>query len=154
MKSTLITFFFLLTLRLTSQVDTLTVVQDHTILEFKCTGSKCKYFVDKRLVTRAEYEKHKNEPSVATCKPCYLRQMNNKGNLMYEGDFYTDCCIGIYIKRFANGKIKVKGQYRIPATKIPDFNKGDCRPDGEWKYYKENGDIEKIETYKNGELVK
>ena len=150
-------FFLLITLSMTAQVDTMTVVSDHTTIEKKCSGSKCKYWVDNKLVSPKEYNKHLNEPSMATCKPCYLKQKDSNGNILYEGDFYTDCCIGTYIKRYSNGKIKIKGQYKLPPKDILDkniYDLGYCRQEGEWKYYKENGEIEKIETYKGGELVK
>ncbi len=149
--------FFLLAARLSAQVDTLVVTQDHFSSKKVCKGSKCKYWVDNRRVSKEEFDKHLNEPNIGTCKPCYLIQLDKKKNQMFEGDFYTDCCIGVYILRYSNGKIKVKGQYNVPTKDLLEkdiFKLGYCRPDGEWTYYKENGDIEKKETYKNGELVK
>jgi antitoxin component YwqK of YwqJK toxin-antitoxin module len=61
------------------------------------------------------------------------------------------------LTRYPNGKIKVKGQYKVPPKDILGknmYDSGYCRQTGEWKYYKENGDLEKTEVYKDGELIK
>ncbi len=94
--------------------------------------------------------------NIADCNPCWLKMYDQKGQLLYEGDFLTDCCIGTYIERYPNGTLKVKGQYKIPPKEILGediFNLGYCRRNGEWIYFKINGDIEKKEIYKDGEIV-
>jgi antitoxin component YwqK of YwqJK toxin-antitoxin module len=84
--------------------------------------------------------------------------LDKDGQLFYEGDFYQDCCIGTYIKRYSNGKIKVKGQYKIPPKELIEngnlYENGYCRVHGEWIYYNINGEIEKREIYEDGKLVK
>ncbi len=150
-------FFLLSSINLIAQIDTITLIHDHTLLKKKCKGNDCKYWLEKQRVSQAVYEKHLNEPTISICKPCYLKQEDEKNNLIYEGDFYEDCCIGNYIERYQNGEIKLKGQYKVPTKDILGqniYNMGFCKRDGEWKYYKKNGEIEKIEIYKDGELVK
>jgi hypothetical protein len=83
MRTILKIFFLLITLGSTAQVDTMTLMKDHFKLEKKCKGSKCKYWVDNKLVSQADYEKHSNEPSISTCTPCYLRRTDAEGNLYY-----------------------------------------------------------------------
>lgn len=156
MKRNLILLFLFSATSLIAQVDTLTVAHDHNLLEKKCDGAKCKYFVDNRQVNKAEYEKHINEPSIATCTPCYLKQLDDKGDILFEGDFYTDCCIGTYIERYSNGTIKIQGHYKVPTQEISGnelYNSRFCRRDGEWNYYKENGNLEKTEVYQDGVVV-
>jgi OmpA-OmpF porin, OOP family len=52
--------------------------------------------------------------------------------------------------QYTNGAIKAKGNY----LRCPDFNprypcyKGTCRKIGKWKYYYQNGNIQRIENYK------
>ncbi len=129
----------------------------HTLLK-KCKGSKCKYWVDNIRVSEVEYNSNISKASIEKCKPCYLKLNNEKKTLFYEGDFYTDCCIGKYIEKYSSGKTKIQGQYKIPPVedvkKENLYNMGYCRKEGEWKYFKENGDVEKIEIYKNGDIVK
>jgi antitoxin component YwqK of YwqJK toxin-antitoxin module len=144
------------TIQAFSQVDTLIYAppSGSTFQEI-CNdkGKKCTYWVDGKPTTKANYDNNNTQRNkISLCKPCWLKY-KDKGQLVYEGDFYEDCCIGTYIERYSNGNLKVKGQYKTPATKIPDYNKGDCRRHGSWTYYKLNGDIEKQEVYKDGVLI-
>ena len=139
-------FFLLFAFVSTAQVDTI-IHQNHQ-LQFTTTNKKSLYLVDKKEVTKSEYEKAKKQNNnITDCKPCWLRTFDKKGDLLYEGDFYQDCCIGKYILRYSNGNLKLKGQCKPDKTAC--FTK-----QGEWIYYKINGDIEKTEIYKEGELVK
>lgn len=149
-------FICFLTFKISGQTDTLTY-EPPSGSTFKKTcnskGKKCKYWVDGKLTSKANFDNvSSQQDKISLCKPCWLRY-KNKGQLIYEGDFYKDCCIGTYIERYNNGKIKVKGQYKIPPTKIPNYNAGDCRRHGEWTYYKVSGDIEKKEVYKDGVII-
>ena len=120
-----------------------------------------KYLVDDKPATKAQYDEavaavqaNAEIEKTMNCTPCYLKYIDLSGQLVHEGDFYTDCCIGIYIQRYSNGKLRIKGHYKTPKTKTPDYNSGDCRKDGEWIYYTPNGAIEKTEIYKNDILIK
>ncbi|MBK8367996.1 MAG: hypothetical protein IPL10_11385 [Bacteroidetes bacterium] len=119
--------------------------------------TKCKYYIGKKKVTEQEYEDYLKFPDPSSkCTPCYL--INKvKGKITYEGDFYTDCGIGVYIERYNNGKIKVKGYHKTPLdqnyTKL--FDRGYCSVRiGEWFYYKENGELEKTIVYNDGIEIK
>lgn len=149
-------FICLLTFKINGQIDTLTYAPiSGSILKKICDskGKKCTYWVDGKSSTKANYDNvSSQQDKISLCKPCWLRY-KDKGQLIYEGDFYEDCCIGAYIERYSNGRIKVKGQYKTPATKIPNYNAGDCRRLGEWTYYKVNGEMEKKEVYKDGVIL-
>lgn len=49
---------------------------------------------------------------------------------------------GPYFKYYKSGKLQIAGNYK------------DGKKNGEWKYYSENGKLEKIEHYQKGELKK
>ncbi|HWY10964.1 MAG TPA: hypothetical protein VN026_06555 [Bacteroidia bacterium] len=144
-----------MTFKISGQVDTLNYEPHETEVACDGKGKKCKYFVDKKPATKSEYDKAQAQSdNLNSCKPCWLKYKDKSGQLVYEGDFYTDCCIGFYVERYSSGKLKLKGQYKTPVAKIPDYNAGDCRRHGSWTYYKLNGDVEKTEVYKDGELIK
>ncbi len=48
---------------------------------------------------------------------------------------------GSYFKYYRSGKLMVAGKYR------------EGKPEGEWKYYSETGEVVKREIYENGRLV-
>jgi hypothetical protein len=123
----------------------------------KVGPTTCKYWIGKRKVTEQEYLDYLKFPDPSSkCMPCYL--INKiKGKTTYEGEFYTDCGLGVYIERYSNGKIKVKGQHRTPLdnnyTKL--FDRGYCSVRiGEWFYYKKNGELEKTIVYADGIEIK
>jgi len=112
----------------------------------------CKYWIGKKRVTAEEYKDYLENPFPASkCKPCYLINQV-KGITVYEGEFYQDCGIGVYIRRYPNGKIKEKGQYFVPQDKnyegLGKAHKCSIKT-GEWFYYKENGELEKTVIYDN-----
>ena len=149
----IVTFIITMSVFAQTKVDTL-IFQPHDT-EFDCSGKKCKYFVDKKPATKTQYENAQTQShNIGNCKPCWLKYIDTSEELVYEGDFYTDCCIGIYIERYSDGKLKVKGQFKKPITLIPNYSSGDCRKHGNWIYYKSNGEIEKKEEYKDGVLIK
>jgi antitoxin component YwqK of YwqJK toxin-antitoxin module len=113
----------------------------------------CKYWLGKKRVTKEEYDQYLLYPNeISKCKPCYLIK-KVKGKVTYEGEFYQDCGIGVYIERYPSGKIKLKGQFEgFGNGNIYEYaNSGKCdTKTGEWFYYKENGEIEKKVLYKDG----
>jgi antitoxin component YwqK of YwqJK toxin-antitoxin module len=142
-----------------SQVDSVTVQWTAHSFQDICDGKgkKCSYLLDGKIVSKTEYDKERAEhDKFGNCKPCWLRWKDQSGKLVYEGDFLTDCCIGAYISYYDDGKIKIKGHYKIPPKEILDkdiYDMGYCRADGEWIYYKTNGDIEKKVMYKDGKII-
>ncbi|HEV7231115.1 MAG TPA: hypothetical protein VGO45_07300 [Bacteroidia bacterium] len=106
-------------------------------------------------MSQSEYEKEKaSELGIFKCTPCWFISKEHSGEVIYEGEFNTDCCIGVYIERYRNGAVKVKGQYKTPKSGIPDYYAGDCRKDGQWTYYTIKGGVSKVEIYKDGKLIK
>jgi antitoxin component YwqK of YwqJK toxin-antitoxin module len=135
------------TLSSLAQMDTITL---HSLV-LKGEGKKFQYYVDGKLSTKAVDLEAIN--SFGKCTPCWLKVIDKNGKLNYEGNFWTDCCIGSYIEWYDNGQIKVRGQYNAPAKgEEPDFNKGFCKREGLWTYYKRNGGVIRTETYKDGHL--
>lgn len=156
-KQIILVLILIISKQVAAQVDTVIYAPKGYSIEKTCNnrGKRCTYKVDDRKVTKAEYGVLSAEQEkVENCKPCWFIYKDSLGKLIYEGDFYQDCCIGTYIERYDNGELKVKGQYKTPLNKKPDYSQGDCRRDGSWTYYKENGDIDKKELYINGELIK
>jgi antitoxin component YwqK of YwqJK toxin-antitoxin module len=146
----LLSVFLLTTAISWAQMDTLTF-EPHSV-GMKGEGKKCQYYVDGKLSTKEKYLKVTNDTSksVERCKPCWLRVNDKDGKLNYEGNYWTDCCIGAYIQYYNTGQIKTKGQYKTPGK----GQNPTCKQEGLWLYYKGNGNIEKTETYKDGQLVK
>jgi antitoxin component YwqK of YwqJK toxin-antitoxin module len=162
------TFLLILTDNLFSQFDTLTennlkykFPRKECRYDSSSTGvvgpTNCKYWIGRKLVTKEEYEDCLINPSpFAKCRPCYL--INKVKNITtYDGEFYQDCGIGIYIERYKNGKIKTKGQHKKPIdNNYKEYGlAGKCSTkDGEWFYYKENGELDKKILFRDGIEIK
>ena len=69
---------------------------------------------------------------------------------MYEGEFYTDCCVGKYLRYHSNGQIAEQGQF-VPLVN-GELTEHACKKTGHWKYFDENGLLIKEEDYINGEV--
>ncbi|MEI6767163.1 MAG: hypothetical protein WCM76_16150 [Bacteroidota bacterium] len=61
--------------------------------------------------------------------------VNRNGNILQEFSSKKGKLTGDFFKYFITGKIEIKGQY-YKGKKI-----------GKWLYFKENGEIEKVEYY-------
>ena len=98
-----------------SQLDT--VVYDAYSVGQKTVNNKPVYDVNGKTVTKAQWDqalKHDNDAwkALGNCKPCWLKDIDTKTLFVTEGEFYMDCCIGVYIEKYPSGKTKVSGQYK------------------------------------------
>ena len=129
-----------------AQIDT--IYNQLRNLEILHRGNKEVYLIDKKVVTKEVYEKALQlDTSIMNCKPCWLRHLNQNNQVIWEGNFMQDLCIGTFMERYGNGKIKVKGQFK-------DGKGGHFAKSGNWIYYKITGDIQKTEVYEEGVLIK
>lgn len=96
------------------------------------------------------------EGNAERCRPCYRKTYNEHEKLISEGPEYAGCAIGKWIEYYPDGKLKVTGHYKVNDTDDWDeiWKRGYCSvQEGIWLYYDENGNVIKIQRYKDGELV-
>ncbi|MES2617140.1 MAG: hypothetical protein V4613_04630 [Bacteroidota bacterium] len=112
------------------------------------------YYINNKEVSRSEYNKNCNQ---GECCPCLYQSYNDSDVLVYEAVTCGECAIGKYSEFYNNGKIKVRGQYE--TTNQKNFNKlyksGNCSiKNGQWVYYKDNGDTAYSEFWDNDKFIK
>ncbi|PWK16766.1 retropepsin-like aspartic protease [Xanthomarina spongicola] len=96
-----------------------------------------KTFVDEK----SQIKKEKTKTSI------YFRNSNQKKEEYTTLMMFNNSYIGEYIQYFENGNKKVYGKLFDPYDSGIDKYVGNIR-DGEWKWYKENGEIDSTEKYK------
>ncbi len=80
----------------------------------------------------------------------WMKLYNTNDQLVYEGLKYSDCRVGPFICYWANGKIKLKGQYNGYSFSIKKGYKiKKClgKETGTWEYFDETGKLEKNEKH-------
>jgi hypothetical protein len=90
-------------------------------------------------ITATKINVFERNPDIRDCSPCWLRTFDQNG-LNYEGEFYLDCCVGIFVRYHPNGLVSERGQY----FSLEEINKNqdvECLPKGIWKYYDEQGNL-------------
>ena len=92
----------------------------------------------------------------------HWKKFDEKGSLLYEGNFNNGVPIGTFTYYYNNGKVKstttfVEGTHKvhtiindINGNKASEGNFIDQIKDSIWNYYSENGTLIKTESYKNG----
>lgn len=117
-----------------------------------------KYTVNGKEITKQKYlEYRKYWNTVDACQPCLLHTYDADDNLMYKAYQYENCLCGEYKSFYKDGSKKVEGNFMSNTSGNWDNYKNEqfCnRKVGEWKYFLPNGNVEKIEEYQNGVLVK
>lgn len=125
-------------------------------LEERITPFGIAYMCNGTEITKKKYTEYKQFWNAAgACKPCLLYTYNDKDQLKYVSYQYQDCMCGNYTEYYADGKLKVEGQFKnIPTENLLNLNdRKDCnKRDGIWTYYLPNGITEKTETYASGIL--
>ena len=163
LKYILLPFVFLVKFGL-SQTDSLSLQYKVDTLEthfynltWQSSGGKLTYYKNGKKISKSHYEAlNKKTIDPNKCKPCYLIAYQDN-TLIYEGDFYTDCGVGLYIEYHPNGIVKSKGDYKRNSEQNWDTDKVDdwCAiKNGKWEYYDEKGIQIKSEQYEYGILVK
>ena len=153
-----------------SQADTLitdttkSVYKNLTIRKFYSLGysSSSKdnittYKINDKEVDKTTYDKyHSTWKNMETCKPCILLSYDYNDKLLTKGIQYTDCIVGFWIEYFPNGKVKLIGHYKENKEGNWDsaYDKGFCRPDGNWSYFNEQGKKLYSEIWKEGQFIK
>lgn len=108
------------------------------------TGKRVKnvYKINGRSTTKSKYKKIRTtNDNLGKCTPCYLKNLDKNGKLLYIALQNQDALIGAYQEFHKNGKLKIDGHY--------DRN----RKTGTWTYYDHEGKLLKTEEYKYGNLV-
>ncbi len=124
-------------------------------LSWQSTNGKFTYYQNGKKISKRKYDDLSSTTiDLNDCKPCYL--ITYDGNkLIYEGDFYSDCGVGLYIDYYPNGNVKTKGQYKKNTKNNWDENKVSewCSiKNGLWLYYNTTGNLLRSEQYENGKL--
>jgi hypothetical protein len=117
-----------------------------------------KYTVNGREITKKKYDEYRSYwTTLDACTPCLLNTYDVDDDLMHVAYQYETCLCGEYTAYYKDGSKKMEGNFMNNPNgnwdnyKLQQF----CnRKIGEWKYYYPNGNIEKIEEYQNGVLVK
>lgn len=108
-------------------------------------------------VEKAVYDKyHAAWKELENCCPCILMTYDKDDVLLTEAVQCTDCFVGYYKEFYPNGRLKLLGHHKEnPTNDWNDiFKRGYCGvEDGKWIYYNEDGQIIKIETWKDGSFV-
>ena len=131
-----------------------TKTKDGKVVKSKTKNKKTKYTVDEKKSNKNEYEKSNQESkTIDDCKPCWLRYYDREGKLLQEGLSYSDCALGKRTEYYQSGKIKVIRFFKTNNTN--DWTNFPCSvAEGTWTYYKEDGSVEKTETYVDGKQIK
>lgn len=91
--------------------------------------------------------------TIDDCNPCWLKYYDQDGNLLQEGLSYSDCALGKRTEYYKSGEIKVLRFFMTNNTN--DWINFPCSVEtGTWTYYKEDGSVEKTETYIVGKQIK
>lgn len=176
MKHILILFTFIIANSIQSQTDTVdhknigyhtggvrqttierTTIKDNGKVKYTKKTRKKKYELDGKQVSEKQYYKVVDtlqSDKINNCRPCWLRYYTSDGKLLQEGLSYTDCALGKRTEYYKSGKIKVIRFYKTNETNDWTFGTFPCSvADGIWTFYREDGSIEKTETYKDGKKV-
>ena len=135
---------------LSSQIDT--TINVYSKLDTLCCygvnlraeiwGGTGNYWANNKPINKQTYYKYKNlSVNLLKCKPCYLKTLNANGKIIREAVQYTDCFVGKRIDYYANGRIKIKGQYKENNTGIWNnlYKRGYCSiKEGTWRYSERN----------------
>ena len=115
------------------------------------------YKINDSVVSKASYDKYASTfDNISACTPCYFETYSLDDTLLYSGEQYQDCRVGIWREFYPGGQLKVLGHYRPnPKGKWKNaYDRGFCSvKEGEWIYYNESGEVIKKEMYTNGKLV-
>lgn len=119
------------------------------------------YKINGKDVSQNDYEKafvkvEAGKKGLENCKPCWLRYFDEHDRLLKEGVSYQDCGVGKAKEYFPDGKLRSEGSYKANKTGNWDnlFDRGYCSiKEGVWTFYKEDGTIDRKETYKDGVLL-
>ncbi len=136
------------------KVDTL--VTHYHSLTWQSSNRKVTYYENGKEISKSKYDAlNKETIDPNDCTPCYLVAYQDK-ILIYEGDFYTDCGVGLYIDYYPNGNVKSKGEYKRNIDQnwnIDKVNEWCAVKNGLWEYFDESGNLIKSEQYENGILI-
>ena len=141
------------------------------LIDGRRTGMWYEYNFDETITDKIYYSKRKKGEDYSTMWVDYgIRNYHKTGifekiyflnSNIISREVYKDSIISTHPRYFINGgelgRVHIgesisyyKGTNQIRM--IGDFNK-DGKKDGEWTWYKENGQIRKKETYKDGKLI-
>ena len=137
----------------TETLITKTIFKDEELVKTKSKKKRNKYTIDNKKTNKGDYSRiNRQSMTIDDCKPCWLRYFDESGRLFQEGLSYSDCALGERIEYYSSGSIKVSRFYK--TNDANDWVNFPCSvADGSWTYYKENGEIERIETYKDGSKI-
>lgn len=125
-------------------------------LEERITPFGKAYMCNGVEVTKQKYVEYKRFwDATGACQPCMLYTYNDKNQLKYVAYQYEECLCGSYKEYYAEGPLKVEGQFKQNTSGTWDNirSKGICNiRDGKWTYYTPEGNVLKVETYLNGKL--
>lgn len=127
-------------------------------LSSQTTNGKGTYEVNGKKVSKSTYDKYKSTwKNMETCCPCILESFDENDNLIRKSVSCTDCGVGWFKTYYKNGNVKLSGTYKEnPRGDWKDiWDRGYCSvPNGQWTYFKENGDTLYSEFWDNGVFIK
>ena len=137
-----------------SKTDTLRMYSVY--LDVRNTPFGPMYTANGKEIKREKYEEYKNSwEATASCKPCVMYMFDATDHVKVVSFQYEKCLCGEYTEYFADGGVRVKGQFQPNTTgSWTDMKeRGLCNIRiGNWYYYLPNKNIDKVEVYENGVL--
>ncbi|MFH0895195.1 MAG: hypothetical protein V2A54_12235 [Bacteroidota bacterium] len=165
LKNSLIILFLSLGLNTFSQSDSSSVYGKLETRKYYNVGlssetinGKQVYKANGKKVSQSVYNYYNNtRKNIDLCRPCILKMYDENDLLVREIVQYSDCGVGWFKLYFANGKVKLIGQYKENLTNDWDnlWERGYCSIyDGQWTYFDETGDTLYSEFWDKGEFIK
>ncbi|MBI3233683.1 MAG: hypothetical protein HYZ42_06520 [Bacteroidetes bacterium] len=116
------------------------------------------YEVNGKEVKKSYYDKFFKTSSIEKCKPCILEAFNEDEVLVFEMYAYLGAGVGYYKEFYANGNLKISGQYANYFDEDWHLKKGSEKKvnlkDGKWWYFDLNGDTSYYEIWDDGKFIK
>ncbi|MFK7950770.1 MAG: hypothetical protein AB8G11_24505 [Saprospiraceae bacterium] len=123
----------------------------------KKKGLRTLYYVNGEKVKKSKYEQYSDANwNLIRCIPCIVKVHDMDFVLRKEYVGHTDCMVGFYREYYPNGNLKIDGYFKENPTGNWNniYERGFCsRKDGEWSYFKKNGDLNYTEVWKDGKFI-
>ncbi len=118
-------------------------------------GTKPVYKADSKTIDERKFRylsKYNQNLPIDSGKPYYVTMYDADDHLLWEGERFGDCGVGLDIEYYPNGKPKLIGHFKVNDSGSWDElgSRGYCSSmDGIWTYFTENGILSSTESYRD-----